>query len=217
MAVDGGQVRRRRRRGQPAVAAAVLMAVCGCSGTSDNASTPTASTPTTVSSASSTVAVAPGSVPAPAHVVVVVFENKDAESVIGSSSAPYLTSLAQAGADFTDAHAETHPSQPNYIALFSGSTQGVTDDSCPAELSGDNLAAQLLDAGKTFVGYSEDLPHEGAPGPAAPAAPAGHYGRKPNPWVDFADLPAETTQPYSALPADFADLPTVAFVVPDMC
>src|SRR3954454_19099140 len=138
MAADGGQVRRRRRRVQPAVAAAVLMAVCGCSGTSDNASTPTASTPTTessASSASSTVAVAPGSVPAPGHVVVVVFENKDAESVIGSSSAPYLTSLAKAGADFTDAHAETHPSQPNYIALFSGSTQGVTDDSCPVELS----------------------------------------------------------------------------------
>jgi hypothetical protein len=216
MAADGGVVRRRRRV-QPAVAAAVLMAVCGCSGTSDNASTPTASTPaastpSTGSSASSTVAVAPGSVPAPGHVVVVVFENKDAESVIGSSSAPYLTSLAQAGADFTDAHAETHPSQPNYIALFSGSTQGVTDDSCPAELSGDNLAAQLLDAGKTFVGYSEDLPHEGATDCAA-----GDYRRKHNPWVDFADLPAETNQPYSALPTDFADLPTVAFVVPDMC
>src|SRR3954447_25569926 len=98
MAAEGGQVRRRRRRVQPAVAAAVLMAVCGCSGTSNNASTPTASTPTastptastptTGSSASSTVAVAPGSVPAPDHVVVVIFENKDAESVIGSSSAP---------------------------------------------------------------------------------------------------------------------------------
>src|SRR4051812_23094557 len=185
MAVDGGQIRRRRRRVQPAVAAAVLMAVCGCSGTSDNASTPTASTPTaatptTESSASSTVAVAPGSVPAPGHVVVVVFENKDAESVIGSSSAPYLTSLAQAGADFTDAHAETHPSQPNYIALFSGSTRGVPDASCRAELRGDTLAARLLAAGKTFGGSPEALP----PGGATDCA-AGDYRRKHNPWVDF--------------------------------
>jgi phosphatidylinositol-3-phosphatase len=150
--------------------------------------------------------------PTPEHVLVVVFENKDAEQVLGSPAAPYLTSLAATGAEFTQAHAETHPSQPNYVALFSGSTQGITDDSCPQRLPGENLAGQLLDAGRTFTGWSEDLPAAGST-----VCAAGGYARKHNPWVDFPALPAEVNQPLSALPADYADLPTVSFVVPNLC
>jgi acid phosphatase len=145
-------------------------------------------------------------------VLVVVFENEDAGSVIGAADAPYLTSLADAGASFTDAHAETHPSQPNYLALFSGSTQGVTDDSCPRTFDGPDLGSRLLAAGRTFVGYSEGLPHAGFTG-----CGSGDYARKHNPWVDFTDLPASVDQPLSALPDDRADLPTVAFVIPDLC
>jgi acid phosphatase len=146
------------------------------------------------------------------HVMVVVFENEDAKDIVGSSDAPYLTALARSGATFTDAHAITHPSQPNYLALFSGSTHGVEDNSCPLTLSGPNLASQLLAAGRTFVGYAEDLPRAGYTG-----CEAGHYARKHNPWVNFPDLPASVNQPYSALPADFSDLPTVSFVVPNLC
>jgi acid phosphatase len=145
-------------------------------------------------------------------VLVVVFENKDAEQVLGSPDAPFLTSLAASGAEFTQAHAETHPSQPNYIALFSGSTQGVTDDSCPVRLSGDNLAGQLMAAGRTFTGWSEDLP-----GVGSTVCTAGGYARKHNPWVDFPALPPAVNQPLTALPDDFADLPTVSFVVPNLC
>jgi acid phosphatase len=151
-------------------------------------------------------------VPAPAHVLVVVFENEDADSVIGAPDAPYLTSLARQGASFADAHGETHPSQPNYLALFSGSTQGVRDDSCPQTFDGPDLGSQLLAAGRTFTGYSEGLPRAGFTG-----CSSGDYARKHNPWVDFTDLPASVNQPLSALPADRADLPTVAFVVPDLC
>jgi phosphatidylinositol-3-phosphatase len=158
------------------------------------------------------VPVAPAAVPAPAHVVVVVFENEDAEAVIGSPDAPYLTSLSRAGANFTDAHGETHPSQPNYLALFSGTTHEVTDDSCPLELHGGNLADQLLTAGRTFVGYSEGLPEAGST-----ECESDRYRRKHNPWVNFPDLPEAINQPYSALPDDYADLPTVSIVVPDMC
>jgi len=71
----------------------------------------------TASSASA----APG-MPRPDHVLIVVMENKDPGEVLNSRQAPYLTALAKEGASFTNAHAETHPSQPNYIALFSGST-----------------------------------------------------------------------------------------------
>src|SRR3982751_5784450 len=69
-------------------------------------------------------------VPAFDHIVLVMFENK-ASSQITSSSASYFTSLSAQGAKFTQSYAITHPSQPNYIALFSGSTQGVTNDDCP--------------------------------------------------------------------------------------
>jgi acid phosphatase len=155
---------------------------------------------------------APEGLPTPAHVLVVVFENEDAEAVVGAREAPYLTSLAASGATFTDAHGVTHPSQPNYLALFAGSTLGVTDDSCPQSFDAPNLAGQLLDAGRTFVGYSEDLP---AAGDAS--CKVGLYARKHNPWVDFPALPAEVNQPYSALPSDLADLPTVAVVVPNLC
>lgn len=158
------------------------------------------------------VSVVEGEVPTPDHVLIVVFENKSASSILGTPDAPYLTSLARTGASFTDAHAETHPSQPNYLALFSGSTQGVTDDTCPLTLTGDNLAAQLLAAGKTFAGYSEDLPTTGST-----VCEAGGYRRKHNPWVDFSGLPKDVNQPYTAMPDDYAELPTVSVVVPNLC
>lgn len=192
-----------------ALLAAVLTTVAGCS------SSPTARTPiftTTLTAPPSVVGPSSGlgGLPTPQHVVVVVFENKGAQQVI--DQAPYLSSLAKQGASFSDAHGVAHPSEPNYLALFSGSTQGLTDDSCPHTFSGPSLGRQLLDAARTFTGYSEDLPAAGYQG-----CSAGDYARKHNPWVNFADLPASVNQPYSALPADFGALPTVAFVVPNLC
>ena len=155
---------------------------------------------------------AAGRLPRPDHLLVAVFENEDAAAVVGSDEAPHLSALAARGAVFTDAHGETHPSQPNYLALFSGSTHGVADDRCPVELTGDNLAAQLIAAGLSFGGFSEGLPQVGYTG-----CQAGDYARKHDPWVDFPDLPASVNQPYSAMPADYGQLPTVSFVVPDLC
>jgi acid phosphatase len=195
----------------------VLTAVTGCSSAGTAGSGSTAGSRSTVAASSPSSSggagvAASGGLPVPDHVLVVIFENEDAEKIVGGAQAPYLTSLAASGATFTDAHGERHPSQPNYLALFSGSTQGVVDDSCPQTFSGANLAAQLQAAGRTFVGYSEDLPSAGYTG----CGIAG-YARKHNPWVNFPDLPAGVNQPYSALPADFADLPTVSFVVPNLC
>jgi len=201
-------------------AAALLAAALGClaacgdgGGRAPAATAPRSSVAAPAPSAApaSTGAATTGALPSPAHVVVVVFENKDAEAV-SPSDAPYLTGLAAQGAAFTDAHGVAHPSQPNYLALFSGSTQGVTDDSCPQSFSGPNLAGQLLAAGRTFTGYSEGLPAPGFTG-----CGAGEYARKHNPWVDFPALPASVNQPLSALPHDLARLPTIAFVVPDLC
>ena len=140
----------------------------------------------------------PGAVPCPDHVLVVVFENKDYEQVIGNPDAPYLTSLARAGANLTDAHGEAHPSQPNYMALLSGWTQRVRDDSCPQDLGpATTLASELTGSGHSFVGYSEALP---APGFTGCSSPDGRYARKHNPWVDFSSLRPGRTNPSRPCP-----------------
>jgi phosphatidylinositol-3-phosphatase len=145
------------------------------------------------------------------HIVLVMFENKST-SQITSSSAPYFTSLAAQGAKFTQSYAITHPSQPNYIALYSGSTQGVTNDNCPKTFSANNLGAQLIGAGLSFKGYSESMPSNGYTG-----CSSGTYRRKHNGWVDFTNVPAASNLTYATFPTDYTTLPTVAFVSPNMC
>jgi len=151
-------------------------------------------------------------VPHPAHIVVVVLENHAYQQVIGSPDAPFLNELARSGAMFTQSYAITHPSEPNYLALFSGSTQGVTSDACPVTFTAPNLASGLLSAGKTFVGYAEGLPATGSP-----VCSAGDYARKHVPWASFANVPASLSQPFASFPADYASLPTVSFVTPNLC
>ncbi|MGH2643949.1 MAG: alkaline phosphatase family protein, partial [Chitinophagaceae bacterium] len=68
--------------------------------------------------------------PKPDHIIVVIDENKGYDQIIGASQAPYINQLAKEGALFTDSHGVQHPSQPNYLAFFSGSTQGVKGDEC---------------------------------------------------------------------------------------
>lgn len=156
-------------------------------------------------------AFAQNQIPRPAHVVVVVEENKSYSRIIGSAATPYINSLSQQGALFTASFAIGHPSEPNYLALFSGSTQGVTDDSCPHTFNAPNLGGELLGAGFTFAGYSEDLPSVGFTG-----CGSGGYARKHNPWVNFPDVPPVANQPFTSWPSDFNALPAVAFVVPNL-
>ena len=143
--------------------------------------------------------------------VVVVLENHSYSEVIGNRSAPFINSVVSTGALFTQSFAIAHPSQPNYLALFSGSTQGVTDDSCPHTFTTPNLGADLLAAGDSFTGYSEGLPSAGFTG-----CTNGRYARKHSPWANFSNLPASVNQPFTAFPSDYAKLPTLSFVIPDL-
>ena len=173
---------------------------------------PSASVSVSVSAQSTTRSTTSGSdLPHPAHIVVVVLENRAYGQIIGSSSAPWLNGLAKAGALMTRSYATTHPSQPNYVALFSGSTHGLTDDSCPHSYHSANLAAELLHAHDGFVGYAEGLP---APGYAG--CTSGDYARKHAPWTNFPALPRRTSQPFTAFPRDYSRLPTMAWVIPDL-
>jgi acid phosphatase len=151
------------------------------------------------------------SLPRPAHVVVVMEENHAYSQIIGSPEAPYINTLASEGALFTESYAITHPSQPNYLALFSGSTQGVISDSCPHEFSAANLGSELTAAHKTFTGFSEGLPSAGSE-----VCDSGEYARKHSPWTDFSNVPAKSNLPFNDFPANFADLPTISWVIPDL-
>jgi len=147
--------------------------------------------------------------PRPDHIVIVIEENKSFSQIIGNREAPYINKLAKRGALFTQSYGVAHPSQPNYLALFSGSTRGVTSNICPLTLSGDNLASQLQAQGLSFTSYSESMPQAGYDG-----CYYGAYMRKHNPAANWKELVAYN-QPFSTFPADYARLPTVAFVVPD--
>lgn len=149
---------------------------------------------------------------APDHVVVVVMQNRDPDQIVGAADALYFNSLVGSGALFTNSFAIGRPSQPNLLALFSGDTQGITDNGCPYEFAGPNLGSSLIRAGLTFGGYSEDLPDVGFAG-----CRTGLYVRKHSPWASWPALPATVHQPFSSFATDYAALPTVAFVTPNIC
>jgi hypothetical protein len=160
-----------------------------------------------------TAATAVTPLPKPDHIVIVVLENKRYDSVVGHPRTPWVTALAKNWANMTQFYAETHPSQPNYVALFSGSPQGIVDNNCPHGLGArPNLGRQLLDAGYSFTGYSEDLPSVGFTG-----CHSRQYVRRHNPWVNFSNVPAAASQPYTAFPKDYRKLSTVSFVIPNLC
>ncbi|HZC69499.1 MAG TPA: alkaline phosphatase family protein [Jatrophihabitans sp.] len=189
----------------------LLLAACTSSNTASPSTTRSTTQSTTPNSQHPGRGNPSAGVPHFAHIVVVIEENHSYRDVVGSGQAPYFTALARSGALLTNSYGVAHPSEPNYLALFSGSTHGLTDDSCPLRYHADNLAAQLRSRGMSFVGYAESLPAPGYRGCAA-----GGYARKHAPWTDFADVPARVGQPMSAFPTDFGQLPRVAFVVPNL-
>ncbi len=178
----------------------------------------------------------PSALPRPTHVVVVIEENELNTRIIGAADAPYINSLAQQGALMTASSGVEHPSQPNYLDLFSGGNQGVNSDAFPNSINfpgvtlpftTPNLGAELLKAGDTFASYSETLPAVGDD--VTEVTPGSGYARKHNPTANWTDsthqplgnlasnvLPATVNQPFTNFPTDFTQLPTVSLVVPNL-
>lgn len=134
------------------------------------------------------------------HIVVVMMENHGYNQIIGNTSqAPYINHLAKGGALLSNYNAVTHPSEPNYLALYAGSTFGITDDGRYHEPD-PTLATVLQDTGRSFIGYVEH-----------PDAKYGH-----NPWESFPEGHS-VERSFADFPkGDFASLPTVAFVIPNL-
>lgn len=215
---SSGRAGRTARAVLPVAAVGLLLiGAAACAASSANGSSASASVAPSNGSAgvdAATTTLSPSaaaSIPRPSHVVVVVEENHSYYDIVGSRSAPYLNSLARTGAAFTNMYAIRHPSQPNYVALFSGSTHGLSDDSCPHTYSGTSLGSQLLAARHTFAGYSEGLPRAGST-----TCAAGAYARKHVPWADFSRVPASDNRPLTAFPHSYASLPALSFVIPNL-
>ena len=156
------------------------------------------------------------------HVVVLWLENREADEIT-SSSMPYLYGLSTEYGRATQMYAIAHPSLPNYLALWSGSTQGVTDDGTH-NLTAESLASQVTTAGKQWRVYAQDVPGNCFTGPTSsggsdgPGLP-GTYTRKTEPAISFMSVsgtPSECAkiQPLAAFNPTAFD---VAFVVPNLC
>ena len=163
--------------------------------------------------------VSTGARSARSHVVVVVMENKEDDRVLGSRAAPYLARLARRGGVAANSFGVRHPSLPNYIALISGSTQGITNDCTGCTANAPNLADQLERAHRTWGAYLEGLP-----APCARPGSKGRYAKKHDPFAyddAIAASPARCRRrvPLTRLDADVrADrLPDFAFIAPDLC
>lgn len=164
-------------------------------------------------------ATAAAPVPKLDHIVVVVFENKEAGSVLGSGAAPTFNAYARRFANVTNYYGVTHPSLPNYIALVSGSTHGITSDCTSCAVSGRSLADSIEAAGRTWKTYAEGLPAPGFLGPWK-----GRYAKKHDPFAYFTDVAQSKERrsrivPLPQLRRDLSagSLPDFSLVVPDLC
>lgn len=156
------------------------------------------------------------SIPMFDHIVLVIEENHAFGQIIGNSEAPYINStLVKGGALMTDSFAITHPSLPNYLAIFSGSTQGVVVDKCPVPGApfAPSLGGELQAARTSWRTYAESLPKVGS-NTCYSAYPFDHDHA---PFSSFADDPPSMQLPFAGYwPADLARLPRVAVVIPNV-
>jgi len=151
------------------------------------------------------------------HVIIVWLENHEYGSVTASSM-PYYYGLLHTYGQATSYYAVTHPSLPNYLAVWSGSTQGVTDDNIH-NLSAVSLSNQLTAAGLSWRAYMQDYPGTGCftgssntGGTDGPGV-SGTYVRKHNPPMSFTYVSGSATQCANVQPlARFDPSVNVAFV-----
>ncbi|HXU16122.1 MAG TPA: alkaline phosphatase family protein [Terriglobales bacterium] len=174
-------------------------------------STKTTATITVTSGTAST-----GTIPSSSHVFVVVEENHSYSQVIGSSSMPYLNSLANKYGLATQYYANTHPSIGNYFMMVAGQTITNNDSYC-STLTNDNIVRHLLSAGKTWKAYAESLPSAGYTG-----CGSGYYVKRHNPLAYFSDV-ANSSEKYNLVPfTQFSkdltnnNLPNFSFIVPNL-
>src|SRR5712692_873423 len=155
------------------------------------------------------------------HVFVIMMENTGFDSLIGNPNAPWINSAASTNGLATSYFGVTHPSQPNYIAATSGSTNGVANDS-DTTIDVPNIVDQLEANRKTWKAYMQSY--------SLCATPLDHscgnqlYERKHNPFISYQDVqsnPARVAKivDFSQFSTDLAKntVPNYAWISPDQC
>lgn len=153
------------------------------------------------------------------HVVTIVLENEERSAVIGSAAAPYVNALAKRYGSMTASFAIGHPSLPNYLALTSGSTQGIESDCTDCGVSARNIVDQLEAARISWKAYLEDVPSRCFLG-----ATHGGYAKKHNPFAYYADVAGSPRRcarlvGFDSLQRDLraGGLPTYVWITPNLC
>jgi acid phosphatase len=156
--------------------------------------------------------------PAFSHVFVVVEENTNYSSVVGNASMPYLNSLIKQYGLATQYYANTHPSIGNYFMLTTGNII-TNNDSFNQTVTSDNVVRHLLNAGKTWKAYEEDLPYAGYITPNV-----NKYARKHCPLSFFSDVVNSSSEklnlvPFTQFKTDLANnsFPRYSFITPNLC
>jgi phosphatidylinositol-3-phosphatase len=154
---------------------------------------------------------------------IIVLENHSQQSVIGDPNTPFITSLAQQYGEATDYFGVTHPSEPNYIAMISGSNWWTNNDNPANRFDHTNLVDELEASHISWGAYMEALPAD----PLAdfwPSSANPLYASKHNPFALFTDIrdnPARVAniKPYTALAGDLnsGHAPRFVYIVPDQC
>src|SRR5215831_15213057 len=153
------------------------------------------------------------------HVVVVALENQGYNDVVGSSSMPFYNSLISRYGLTTNFFANVHGSFPDYAMLTSGELITLNGGGLPNDfpLSIDNIERELLQAGKTWKVYAENLPSVGYTG-----SDQYPYLKRHNPFAYMSDNlggspQASSIVPYTQFASDLNGnhLPNFSFVVPN--
>lgn len=145
--------------------------------------------------------------------IFVIFENTNYSDAIRQ---PFFKQLADQGAHFSHFFALTHPSQGNYIALTSGSLNGVVGDGS-VNLNANNVVDLLEARGLTWKVYVEDYP-----GNCFTGSLNGGYARRHNPFISYMNIqnnPARCANIVNALEYDKdaarGALPNYVFYIPN--
>jgi hypothetical protein len=174
----------------------------------------------TLAVAAAVAATAPaGAGAATSRVAVIVMENKEAGDVLSDPSSRYVNALARRYGQATRSYAIRHPSLPNYLALTSGSTHGITSDCTDCHVDAPNIADQLERAHRSWKGYMEGLP-----APCSTVAGQGRYAKKHDPFLYYDNVLRQPQRcrkvvGFDQLRADLrrAALPDFSFITPDQC
>lgn len=150
------------------------------------------------------------------HVVVVVEENHSYNSVINSSSMPYLNSLAAKYGLAVNYYGNVHPSMGNYFMMTTGQVI-ATSDGYPGTVTANNIVRQLIRKGKTWKVYAESLPSVGYVG-----SDQYPYVKHHNPMAFFEDVKNSSMEklnlvPFTQFASDLQNLrlPNFSYVIPN--